>query len=351
MKRIIVWSLVALLALLFFDKCTPVNVFSAFKRSDFKHLPDLRDGAVSANYQLQKMSDETHNNIVYDPAGNYFLIESNFDVKKIDANGNEIFKIKKTDMYVPRFTSYVFDSTGVYDLSVEKIEKHRFTKINQNQTLTVEEWQAMFDKLYHEAEVVLFGYTDMFGKNNPVFVKIKGSWIVLIMTQHEARLKEIEYVTGIRFEGYPAKYKHLYLLKDAAKQTYSNFESTSDEWLHSFNGMDLRERGLSYPTNRKIKTLDYKKTGVDADIAYTPIPISWLCSTSQSLSIDGEELRFNCGGTIAVGFFNEVKSYLRWYSVPEKYSSKTLVSFLSSAFYSNEWPSKNDGLYIIKRKG
>lgn len=350
MKRIIVWGLCAVLALLFFDKCTPVNILSALKKFDYKDLPDLKDGTSSASYQLKKISDETSNNILYDAAGNYFLVESNFTIKKLDDQGNELFSTNKRDTYLPRFTSYAFDSSGVYDLSAKKIEKQAFTTINKNQTLSTAAWQTTFDKYYHEAEIVLFGFTDLFGKANPVFMKVKGDWIVLIMTDDEMRLDETRYVTGIHFKGYPAIYHHLNLLKDTRKNTYSDFESTSDKWLQSVTGVHFRESELSYPTDREIKTLDYKKTGVDAEIAYTPIPVSWLCVTSQSLLINREELLFKCGGTIDVGIFNKVNPYLQLFSVPQKYLTKTSVSFLTSAFYSNAWPSQNDGLYIIKRK-
>lgn len=351
MKRFVIWSLTILLLILFLDKCTSMNVFSVFNRISYEELPNLKNGTHSKNYEIRRISEDEYKNIRYDPVGNYFLIEGHYDVKKIDAMGTEVFNLSKKEMYMPRFTSYVFDSTGVYDLSANKVEKQLFDNmINMKQELSEKAWQAQFDDFYRQADVVVYGYTDIYKNGDPIFMRVSGKWILLITTPHESRIREIEYVAGIRFEGYPARHNHLYLLKNASKKTYSDYEGTTDAYLKTYYEIALVEKSIAYPSERKVETLGYQKKSVYGEIAYTPIPVSWLCNTAQSIRLKEEEMVFKCVGIKEAGFSNYVDNRLNWFSVPQKYLSKTEVSFMIYAFPSNDEASENNGLYIVKKR-
>jgi hypothetical protein len=348
------WSLTILAVILFLDKCTSLNVFNALNTVDYTRFPDLKNGARSKNYEIRRISKDSYKNIRYDPVGNYFLIEGNFEISKIDAYGTEVFKLDNKankEMYFPRFTSYVFDSTGVYDLSAAKIKKQLFSKmINLKQELTDEAWQRIFDAYYKRADVVVFASTDMYKKGNPIFIRVNSEWILLITTEHETRIEETEYIAGIRFKGYTAKHNHLYLLKDVERQSYSDFEGTTEDFLQSFNGINLAERNMRYPAGREIKRIAFKKIGVDGEIAYTPIPVSWHCTTAQSITIDKEELKFKAVGIKALSLFTKIDSRIWWYSVPEKYLNKTSVTFMIYSFPSNVKAGEaNNGLYIVRK--
>ncbi|MBA9077448.1 hypothetical protein FHS90_002161 [Rufibacter quisquiliarum] len=353
MKRLVILGLTVLFFILFLDKCTSMNVLSTFKESGLKDLPSLKDDVRSRNYEIKRISKEAYANITYDPVGNYFLIIDNFTIRKLDAAGNEVFQLENSQMYLPRFTSYVFDSTGVYDFSSQKIEKQLFNRVlNLDQSLDKEEWQKTFDDLYQHADVVLFGgYTDLYHEDDPIFLRINGEWVLLITTPQETRLQEIEYRAGIRFEGYPAKHNHLSLLKDTQTQAYSDFEGTSDRYLQTYQDITLKEKQVAYPTDRNIKILSYEKQRVYSELAYTPIPIAWTCEVGNSLTIGGEELKFRCGGIKKLGLFNDVDTFLRWYSVPREFLPRTHVSFLKYSFPSNEQASENNGLYLVRKVG
>jgi hypothetical protein len=344
----IILSVIVLLLVLVLQQCSSIDLLAVFRNKAHQHLPTLRNGARSENYQLQRVSTNVFANLTYSPIGNFFLLNNQDEVIKIDAKGNEVYRLTNSNCYLPRFSCYVFDSTGVYDFSASQLKKQPFKQLlNLNKQLNEADWQQTFDQLYQSADVVLFGSTSQYG-TDPIFLRIHNEWTLLLTTEHEVRISNMEYQAGISFEGYPAKFEPLFLLKDVANKTFSDTEGTTDEFLKTYYTVKLKEKELGYPNDRKLETLSAEKGRVYAHGAYTPFPISWVYPMGQSLSINKEEIKFRCHGTRDLGIASKIEGYLNSFVIPTKYATQSKVSFLRYSFPSNGSESDDNGIYVVK---
>lgn len=220
MIKLMVYIILAVLLILFLEQCTIVNVFSPpfFKKTKYDSYSYLKDGVESENYKIEYISNPYTAFITYDSTNNYFFI-AQASYRKIDRNGIEKIKIDYHEhLDNPLFTHYLFDKEGVYDFSKEKVEKEKFNEIiNADYSLKTKEWEKLFSEYYQKAQVVVYG-DNMDYEYYPAYLKINNKWILFHTPSYNKINKE--YDLGIYFEGYPAKFNKMVLLKAPQQKAF-----------------------------------------------------------------------------------------------------------------------------------
>ncbi|PST81558.1 hypothetical protein C7T94_18985 [Pedobacter yulinensis] len=350
MKRFkLIFIAIALLLLLsaVLQQCTAINIYSSLGADPAGYVP-LRQGARAGSVEMVRITTYSAA-INYHPGKRFFLVVANGRVIRLNSSGMQDYALESDSLYVPRFSYFVFDQTGAYDLS-EAVPKKKLYKaeVNQNQELSKAAWQAQFDSLYKNAEVVIFGFSVLYGAGDPIMFRVKGEWTRLQTGEAEGRLDHIGEVAGARFDGYPAKYSQMYLLKDQERGTYSDLQATTDGWLQTYYTIDLKEKNLGYPESPPVRVAGYRKTEIMARFAFTDLPLSWRADLACEVNVAGDVLRFRSGGEKPVGPFKGLQNFLAVFSVPAVFAEQTGVHFLRYAFPTNGEDSSNNGLYVIR---
>lgn len=348
MKKTIVVIVSVILLLVFLDRCTTINISTAFLSSKYKAYPELRQGVSSKNFELRHIDSILYCGITYDPVYHFFLIDNGYAIHKIDAKGNEVFKLEQGGLNLLRFTHYAVDSTGIYDLSKDKVARETFkSRINVDQKLKKEAWEKIFAQYYKEAQTVVYGNYSSDG--NPIYLKINEDWILIKTNTNDNRIVDEDQVSEVTFEGYPAKYNPLYLLKDVKNLTYSNNQSTTDEFLNTYYTVKLKEKELEYPADMALNLQAFQKEGVGFRAAYSGLPLSWALTAYYEINRSGEKLNFKTYANQYIGLSKPVDTYLTLFTVPQKFRSQTAVSFLKYKLTTVD-ETQVTGYFILKNK-
>ncbi len=339
--KLMTYFILSILLILFLEQCSIINVLSPpiFKKAAYDTYPYLKEGVVSENYEIRYISSPYKAFITYDSKHNYFFIAQE-PYRKIDHNGVEKIKIEfNGQLDNPLFTHYVFDKKGVYDFSKDTVKKENFSKIiNADYSMKAKEWNSLFKEYYRKAQVVVYG-NDMDYKYYPIYLKINNLWILLLTSSYDGINQD--YSTGISFDGYPAKFNKMILLKSAQTKDFSN-------GLTQLN-TKAEEYSLNYPKNFKIKRLFYKKEMVAENFPYTSIPQEYSGTAYYRLKTGGDTLKFK-EKALKHCLRISIKTYLNWFVLPKKYIQNTEVSFLELRYPHNINESGSNGLYIVKKK-
>ena len=202
-------------------------------------LPNLESPISDSTYTIEKVLDGRFNNIFYDSAQKFYLIDDGGNnIVKLDANGIKTFELELREkdinnlpnlMTVYHPSHYIFGCAGVYDLSKNKPELERFHGIiNLNNEMDEDEWKKKFNELYKHSEIVIFGYqhANSYGRS-PIYFRQNNKWILLYETGHAIRTDR--YLIKCKIDGkyIDDKYTKMYLLKDIGKNCFSDENNQS----------------------------------------------------------------------------------------------------------------------------
>ena len=90
-------SISLLLLLVFFEKCTVINITSLFKKKEYDNYPYLYEDVTNTNFEIVRLSESPYHTIAYDEKKNYFIIYGDDEIRKINSLGADLFSLKKTD--------------------------------------------------------------------------------------------------------------------------------------------------------------------------------------------------------------------------------------------------------------
>lgn len=340
-----------LFVLLFLDKCTSRNISTMFNSSAFYKYPELTETPSSANYEIRKIIADTYVAVTYSAAHQFFIVSTRDSLLKLDAGGKELYHLENNQIDLQRYSHYAIDSSGVYDFSETNLNHQPIKRVlNLDQKMTPDEWQSHFEAFYKNAEVVIYAVNNFYQNSEPIYIKVKGEWIVLILQKYDERWDDADRISGIKFKGYPAKYSPMFLLKDQEKGEYADLERTSDSFLKTYYTIKIKESSLRYPMDRPAKMLSYKKDGVESYAAYISLPMSWSIKAGYELNVGREKICFKGDAVQDIGFSKPIETFLTQYRVPEAFAKQTDVGFLKYEFPSNGPQSLNNGLYLISKK-
>jgi hypothetical protein len=359
------WIIISVIIfLLFLDKCTLVNITtsSIFKNPKYNDYPDLGEGVKSESAEIVKLSDDPNSTIAYDTINNFFLVNLEGILIKLDRNGKEKTRLDLSGLTVWISTCYVFSDSAIYDLSKENVKEEKFLKIiNADYSLSFESWYKLFEDYYSKAQIVVYDFyhTDQYG-GGQIYLKINEDWTLLyvnrdvqtknVYDESKNRILPLDETSGSysTIEGYPEKVNNMILLKDEVRKTYSNRGTTTDNELMP-NYTAVLKDNFEYPDYRK-KTLFFQKESIAGKISYTSIPIYWSGTAYFRLEKDKQVFNFKGYATKFV-FSWSVDPNFCWFHLPEKFKQKSAVSFLSFKFPSSEdEANKSKGLYVVRAK-
>jgi hypothetical protein len=330
--KVLVIVCVALLAtalyMQFFTSTDFTAKFSSFRPQDYRRLGE---GVQNEKMEVVRISEQTSVYILYDSLRHYFLLIDNERMRKVDSTGHVIFEHPRKDFsslrsefaFWPHQSSYFFDTTGVFDMSADKPAFHPY-----DQVIEREDWSAWFDAAYPRATTVIFGPVCDDNDRRTIYLQIDSAWTLLYASANDKRSSEDDDLSGYRMEGYPARYQHLWWLKDTERGEYSTM-------MHD---KQVSQQGLNYPTD-PIKILHSRKTQVFSHAAYSPFPIT----REEEAAYRMGDLEFKASATRDVGFGKPLETYLRWFRLPD-----TKVSFMKY-----EFPIMGDeerGVYVVRPK-
>ncbi|MEX6625995.1 hypothetical protein [Tenacibaculum salmonis] len=309
------------------QQCTDINLIPAFvlNKSDYKYLSN---NISSKNYVVNRISEYNYSFITYDTINNYFIMDDSYSKIKIDYKGDIKIKIPHPSGNLPYKTHYVFTDSTICDLSKDRLQMIQYyKKINPDK----HNWFLLFEEYYNKATTVIYGNDDK------IYLKIKEGWI-LFRTLNGPYL-DGEHITEKTLKGYPAKYRKLIYLKDLKSYRYSDW---SEERYYP-------EDKIKY-LNQKIKKISFKKRGISETFTYTSIISQHFGIEYYKFKKRNEYIRFKESASKYPFIFFKSKRYVSHYNIPEKFKTKTEVSFMDCSYPSNQYESKSDGLYIVKPK-
>lgn len=341
--------LILVIILVFIQQCSMINLIPSFvlNKSDYRYLSE---GVSSENYTIEKISDAGYSIITYDTINNYFIVDTNFYQIKISAEGDSITSIKSG--FLPYKTHFVFADSTAHDFSKQKVEAEPFYQIinSQEEKMEKDDWISLFEAYYNKASTVIYSNDEL------IYLKINEGWVALHMPI--GYFLGGNYFSERTFENYPgkyAKYNKLIFLKDNKSNTYSDWLSHSgsvldklypDERLKLYT---YPEKALDYP-NDKIEKISFHKTDVSETVTYTSIIAQFQGIGYYKLKKENEYVRFKENADKYPFLFFSSDGYLNHYSVPEKFKTKTNVSFIVYSYPSNQNESESQGIYIVKKK-
>ncbi|EDM45731.1 hypothetical protein SCB49_07977 [unidentified eubacterium SCB49] len=162
-------------------------------------------------------------------------------------------------------------------------------------------------------------------------------------------------ITERTFENYPAKFRKLIFLKDQESNTYSDWMSHSGSSIDkkypntALENFNYPEKALDY-LNNEIEKISFEKKVQSETYTYTPIIAQFQGIGYYKLKKEDEYIHFKENAFKYPFNFFKSDSYLNHYTIPEKFNTKTKLSFIRYSFPTNQNESKSQGLYIIKRK-
>ena len=335
-------GMVVLVALLWVDQCTSVNLSSALRmKREFETYKYLKDGVASEHYKIVRVSDNAYLTLTYDRANNFFLLDDVDGIKKIDAEGEEKMYVRLKNVDLPYRTPYAFNDSLVFDFTKEAMNPEPFKEIIFPENKSAEEWIALFESYYSQANIVIYGdrLVDQAHDFYPIYMKIADNWVLMYL--HDYYYFQMDENKQRYLEQYPFKYTPLVLLKDENNKVFSGWITRQDEYKGC-----LEEKFEYSP--QKINTLAFHKDFVYEEIIYTPIPILFAGTAYYSLEKGGESIRFKENAIKQV--FSKSQSYLYYFGVPKKYESQCKISFLKLGYPSNINESGSKGWYVVRRK-
>jgi len=341
-RKMIFLGIAILVALLFVDQCTSVNLSSALMmKREFKEYKYLKDGVASENYEIARVSVNPYLTLTYDMDNNFFLLDDIDGIKKIDAKGNEKMYVQQRNVDLPFRTPYAFNDNLVFDFTKETMEPMPFQEIVFPEERTEDEWLILFESYYNKSSVVVYGdeLVDQEHDFDPIYMKIGENWILMYL--HSFFYFQKDEIDRNTFDQYAQKCHELILLKDMEKKVHSGWITRQDY------GKEQVENHFSY-SSQAIKTLAFQKDFIYETIVYTPIPIVIAGTGYYRLMKGGESLRFKENGLKNV--FAKTNSYLYHFLVPTKFEEKCEVSFLKLGYPSNINESGSKGWYVVRRK-
>ncbi|SOU87777.1 conserved hypothetical protein [Tenacibaculum dicentrarchi] len=309
------------------QQCTDINLIPAFvlNKSDYKYLSD---NISAKNYVVNRVSEYNYSFITYDTINNYFIIDDSYSKTKIDSKGNIKIKIPHPSGNLPYKTHYVFTDSTICDLSKDKLQMIQYyKKINPDK----QNWFLLFKEYYHKGTTVIYGNDDK------IYLKIKEGWV--LFRSFNGPYLDGDYITERTLKGYPAKQRKLIYLKSLKSFRYS-------DWSH---GSYYPEDKIKY-LDQKIKKISFKKIGVSGTFTYTSIISQHFGIEYYKFKKRNGFIRFKESANKYPFILFKSKRYVSHYTIPEKFKTKTEVSFIDCSYPSNQYESKSDGLYIVKPK-
>ncbi|KQB40381.1 hypothetical protein [Flavobacterium aquidurense] len=386
MKKIIYsFIIIAILQLLFLDRCTTYNITTndLFKSKDLKNSKSLIEKPQSKNYEIVPVEGTFP--ILYDSINNDFYVSNNKGLTKYDYLGNivisdDLAKEKYTSVFdFANFIPYVFAENGVYDFSGKKLAYTKFLQIlNSQNEIKDADFKLLFEKYYNEAEVVVYDTDRNFdyqADNLPMYFKIKNNWILLFSQKGDHRFThsqnsefETDTIGQIDFLNLPAKFadKRLIVLKNQKKRIYSTKqigEKIDDNYLKMYSTQLLQEQKFDYQSSNSIQLISRKKDEYYYTGGYFNFPDwvspSFINTAYYQVIYNNESLFFK---EKAIKYFKnlECKNDLYLYELPKHLRTKSKVAFMHYAVnvggYANDSTGiyepiiKNAGLYILRQK-
>jgi len=326
--------------------------------------PIISKGISSNNYKIEKLTEESCSDILYDCVNNYFIVLFEEELIKLDSAGNEAYKIPMDDCYLSCTSHYVFSGEGVIDLSKNSIVYEEFANIlNADFSLKLSELREQFNKLYNSASVVTYDdhYYDGVGYDKAYF-KIKGFWVILYVNEfHYKGLIPRPFknkkgnvifnrmgMQTLTINGMAEKSNRLLLLKDSKKGRYSNRTTTDDSELYP-NYCARFPFPDDYLQCKRIE-LGYSDIKIQDRLPYIGIPTMWRTTANYKLKMEQEVFKFKC---LAYKGHNYIfsSSGMYWFRLPTKFKEASKVSFIRVSRTSNAFNESDfTGLYIIKKK-
>ncbi|SIR18417.1 hypothetical protein [Maribacter ulvicola] len=338
-----------IIGLLFFfvQQCSNTNLLPSFvcKKSEYKYLSEKVN---SKNFVIDKISDKTYLYVTYDSINNYFIVNDGYNKMKLSAEGNLLINIPHPSGELPYKTHYVFTDSTICDFSKNELEIETFfKKINPATEKLETKWISIFEEYYYNASTVIYSNNDL------IYFKINEGWVSLHISDNH--YLEGDNITERTFENYPAKFSKLIFLKDQKSNTYSDWMSHSGSSIDKkypnveLENFNYPEKELNY-LNNKIEKISFEKTVLSETYRYTPIIAQFQGIGYYKLKKENEYIRFKEKALKYPFKFFKSDSYLNHYTIPEKFNTKTKLSFIRYSFPTNQNESKSQGLYIIKRK-
>lgn len=328
-----------------YDRYIPLTIF---KRRKYNSFPLLTAGVASDAYEMVHLCDAIIHAITFDSRKNYFLIARNSDFIKLNARGQEIGRLLRTEQdELPPFSHYVVSSIGIYDLSREEISLESFnTVLNEDRLTDPSELRTTIRQLYNQATTVLFNKELACADGNGycIYFYISNGWIKLYTEKHASQLNVSDfYPEEERQKGYRSRYFRLAPLKDINAKVYSDYTREGD-WYR----VNREDYARQYKSNVKLTTLFFEYEEAFGTIALTKIPVSWKCQAYYKLEYGKEQFFFQ-EKTIKP-LFRRVQQYYYTLEMPAAFQHQSPVWFLVLYNPLNVTEGSRKGTYIVRQK-
>lgn len=367
MKKMIIFLILILVAGLFIEGCTVINLSPKllFNSSKYKKFPVLDDGLQADNFLIQRITQSSNNEIRYFPEKNFFMVlasnkAGHFNPIKIDSMGKKVFGLAITEkpslgQTIEIINCFVIAPNQICDFSSENPTAEPFTEVlNKENTFSEKDWVERFGSLYNTSDIVLYSYRSDLPTASVVYFQKQGKWIKLYTStnHHFIYAKSDQVVCEINNEEISHKWHEEVYLKDVQNNTYSNVHRYTDDYITPFNsnGTFFPNQMLKYSQSATLKALAFTKEAYTSEGYYNPgIPVQFYGTGYYALNIENSVLNFK---TIASkeAFFGKVETDLHLFELPSKYANHSDVRFLSYDYGTNYYENGKKGVYVIRKK-
>lgn len=359
-KEMITIGITIILIIAFLDRCTPVNISTndIFRSGKLKQSVTLENGIVFGQYEIIQIKGTLP--ILYDSTSSCFYLKNDNGLAKINASGEVVIdnaltneKITSTIDFL-NYLPYVFTRGGVYDFSGDETAFIPFSQIdNVDQNMPDDEFKSRFEKLYHDAAMVVYENNKMLNDADgyPMFFKVGDQWQLLFTQKGEYRFSFNNYTAFDKqiigqadFQNFPSKLngRKLIVLKDRTKKQYTTtHEPKNDVYFDTYYTEILRERKLDYHSDNTLKIISYKKLGYYSVGNPFDLP-DWTMATFHvhayyQLCYDGAQAFFH---TNTFKYRGGIQNDFTLFEIPKHMRKQSKVAFIMN----------KDSLYVIRPK-
>ena len=347
------------------EGCTTINLSPKLliNKSEYEKFPNLDNGLEFGKYEMERIAKTNGAELSYFPQNNFFLISSDskpgtYNPVKIDNLGRKVFELsfdEQSDFKLLDYMNgFVIGANAIYDFSADSPKEEEFYELlNKEKNIDPNNWVKQFEDHYRSADIVLYSQHTELVSAQCVYFRIAGKWTKLYEFNHPGR--QFIYPDGAKIKcrindvEMPPKLNEEHFLKDVQQESYSNYLRYSDDYIKRDN-KTFPDQALNYKQVGTISTLAFSKEASTNDGYSLGIPNTFYGTAYYKLSIDSNILNFKTVAFKFIGLKEKVQTSMYLFSLPEKFSAKTSVSFLTYDYGTNFYDNGKKGIYVLRRK-
>ncbi len=362
----LVFIILIVIVLFVIESCTTINLSPKLllKSAEYKKFPELENALEWGKYEMERITKTSGAELSYFPQKNFFFISNaskpgTYNPIKIDNLGRKVFELsfdEQSDFKLLDYMNgFVIGANAIYDFSADCPMAVNFHELlNKEKNIDPKNWIKIFEDNYRSADIVLYTQNTELISAQCVYFRTAGKWTKLYEFNHPGR--QFIYPDGAKIKcrindvEIPPKLNEEHYLKDVQQASYSNYLRYSDDYIKRDN-KTFPDQAITYKNVGNIKTLAFSKETSTSEGYMNPgIPSTFFGTAFYELNFNEDILNFKTVAHKYNGLGEKTQTDIFLFSLPERYSSKTDVCFLTYDYSTNTYDNYKKGVYVVRRK-